>query len=510
MSQRQRRAKLSRRRWHSRATRNLSAAAVATSAALAVCGGADAAGAMASPVSGAAADTGSVAGSVPGATQVASVTPVTGVKPTISAPISLHGELFYGTAATGGGKLWESDGTPAGTKLIKQIKGRSDAAPTELTNVGGHLWFEADGELWKSSGTAASTVAVDIHVDPTALVDAGKTVFIETATGLWRSDGTPRTTTELKAIKLGKDPDLAAASGRVYFSHPTPTSRFQNADLWTSNGTAAGTKAVRQASFSHANKSLPAGPFLFSPDDLTTIKGHLFFIADVELVSGNSDDGEVGYSDLWEATGTSAKKIEPYGVDLTNVGGSLYFFDYDKPMNCVELDPMYQPGCGPSYTNTYSSGFALWDGTTPLFDFSPNTFGGTGPHHQYPPYTGQLTAVGSTLFFAANLGGPTQLWREDGGTEAGLANVGPLAPHNLVNVSGTLFFTGQEGTNPKQVYESNGEAPAQNGTDAGTFAVTSFPATTTTPGDLVNLGGSLFFTANDGSSTGYGLWTLTP
>uniref|UniRef100_UPI00056C1DDD hypothetical protein n=1 Tax=Microcystis aeruginosa TaxID=1126 RepID=UPI00056C1DDD len=65
-------------------------------------------------------------------------------------------------------ELWKSDGTAAGTVLVKDINpGSSSSYPGSLTAVGNTLFFTAyDGlggsgtELWKSDGTAAGTVLV--------------------------------------------------------------------------------------------------------------------------------------------------------------------------------------------------------------------------------------------------------------------------------------------------------------------------------------------------------------
>jgi hypothetical protein len=448
----------------------VSAAAVATSAALAVyvveAGAADAAG--------------------PTATQVASVAPVTGASPTISPPLDIKGVLFYGTAAPGGGKLWETNGTAP--KLLKTIKGKT-AAPTELTNVGGRLYFEADGELWKSNGTAAGTVAVDTHVDPTAMANANGTLFFETPTALWKTRGTQATTRKLKTMKLGAKSEVVAVNGSVYFTDPKSGFAYDAPDLWTSNGTSAGTKTVLQTGIDAGYAKYLR---LYDPTDLTNLNGQLFFEASTNRI-------KLSYTDMWKATAAKAATVVPYGTDLTNVNGSLYFFDYDKPDNCQYIDG--------GNSCSYSSGFALWKGSTALFNFDPKVSLGGG--YVYAPNVGQLTAVGGQLFFASNQSGTTQLWRTDG-TLSGLADVGALPPQDLTNVNGTLFFTANDGTDGPQIWESNGAAPAQDGTDAGTFSVTTFPPAKTAPNDLLNVGGTLYFTANGGSAGGYGLWKLTP
>src|SRR6516162_3250457 len=64
-----------------------------------------------------------------------------------------------------GNELWESNGTAAGTFLVKDINGTKNSGPYYPTNVNGTLFFGAfDGthgaELWESNGTAAGTFLV--------------------------------------------------------------------------------------------------------------------------------------------------------------------------------------------------------------------------------------------------------------------------------------------------------------------------------------------------------------
>jgi ELWxxDGT repeat protein len=70
---------------------------------------------------------------------------------------SVGGRLFFREyKATQGVELWSSDGTAAGTKLVKDINpGSANSTPLWLTNVAGKLFFEADDgthgrELWKA------------------------------------------------------------------------------------------------------------------------------------------------------------------------------------------------------------------------------------------------------------------------------------------------------------------------------------------------------------------------
>jgi ELWxxDGT repeat protein len=80
--------------------------------------------------------------------------------------VDVDGTLFFSAASTGGRGLWKSDGTQAGTVLIKEFEsGINSFAPSFLTNVQGTLYFVGDDDvhgpaLWKSDGTEAGTMLV--------------------------------------------------------------------------------------------------------------------------------------------------------------------------------------------------------------------------------------------------------------------------------------------------------------------------------------------------------------
>jgi ELWxxDGT repeat protein len=147
---------------------------------------------------------------------------------------------------THGSELWKSDGTPAGTVLLKDIRpGISSSTSTssfirsQITPVGDAVYFSAeDGttgqELWKSDGTEAGTVLVkDIWPGPFSqlgpLTAIGSVVVFSANDGasgqeLWLSDGTPEGTRQVADVALlgSSAPDgFRQAGPLLYFAATT-------------------------------------------------------------------------------------------------------------------------------------------------------------------------------------------------------------------------------------------------------------------------------------------------
>jgi ELWxxDGT repeat protein len=82
-----------------------------------------------------------------------------------------NGTLFFDADDNSGRTLWKTDGTTEGTKLVKKI-GPYGSSPEALTDVNGILYFTANAndysandtghgrELYRSDGTEAGTYLV--------------------------------------------------------------------------------------------------------------------------------------------------------------------------------------------------------------------------------------------------------------------------------------------------------------------------------------------------------------
>jgi ELWxxDGT repeat protein len=218
--------------------------------------------------------------------------------------------FFVATDGNTGRELWKSDGSAAGTTLVKDIHSQmtgataTDSFPMQLTAVGSTLFFTADDgntgrELWKSDGSAAGTTLVkDIHpgarhntpnsATPSDLVAVGGALLFWATDGSsgsepWRSDGSAAGTVRLPEIFpgcLGSTPQGIRVLGDLaWFYAPTPANGFE---LWQSDGTASGTVLAHE----------------FNPGPASSIDGETSFAMLGQSLITGADDGAHGM-ELW-------------------------------------------------------------------------------------------------------------------------------------------------------------------------------------------------------------------
>jgi len=234
------------------------------------------------------------------------------------------------SATINGRELWKTDGTEAGTVMVKDIyPGTSDSDPTGLVYTNGTLFFAAnDGingrELWKSDGTDAGTTLVkNIHSlsgsNPSNLVGNGSIIYFVADDGangaeLWKSDGTDAGTLMVKDINTSGNSDpasLIVLNGVLYF---TATNGSGGRELWKSDGTNGGTVLVKDINAVGGS----------DPVSLTILNGLLYFSA---------DNGTAG-RELWRTDGSSAGTTMVMDINtggssnptaLTRIGFKLFF-----------------------------------------------------------------------------------------------------------------------------------------------------------------------------------------
>jgi MYXO-CTERM domain-containing protein len=391
--------------------------------------------------------------------------------------------VFVGTDSAHGTELWTTDGTPGGTKLLRDIDPGPQSAfgvqnypivPSADGSVG--VFVANDGargaEPWRTDGTTAGTFPLADLVAGVASLQyyevarAGSSIFIagETDTGyvLAKTDGTVAGTSTVATVTATK---LAgAANGELYF--------LGTSGLWKSDGTPGGTVRV-----------CPACASIYI-SHLTTVGNNVFF--------SSGDFGHAG--ELWVSDGTPAgtQKLltNSSGPDeLVAVGNKLYFTDFN--------------------TSTGSSAYELWasDGTPAGTAFisavsKPPLIGGNST-----VTLDTITPVGSKVFFRGDdLTHGIELWTSDG------TGPGTMMVKDISTVSGGAlhYSSGPVAFGNGVIFDADdgvtGDEPwYSDGTPAGTVQLKDIVAGasgSSTESFFVD-GATAYFQAQQG------LWTTT-
>jgi ELWxxDGT repeat protein len=379
------------------------------------------------------------------------------------------GALFSAKQADGIGRVWITDGTGAGTRVISDPPVGTNTSPVIAllprsgTVVGGHVWVGRDDHGQHSGSTYAPLGTEPFVLDPTA-ADPGLALVADIATGTW--------TGGISGIRgNASNPDGFTAIGSSVFFRGS--SNTHGAEIFRSTGVGATLVS-----------DIRPGSSGSMPRELGVINGKLLFIA---------DDGTHGAE--WWAHDPVAGTTQML-LDINPGSGSC------EPGPQVNQLRTWVVMGGHAYFRASSgaAGRQLWRtdgtpaGTTLVKTINPS--GSAFPLVDNRPYG--MGVLGNRLLFAASDGSTgEELWTSDG-TSAGtvrLADIAPgsgsSSPYGHVVLGGWSYFSATNGTNGRELWRTDG-ALVQMVADAvpGSGGLN--------PCYLVRVGDELFFTGNDG------------
>ena len=423
--------------------------------------------------------------------------------------------LFWGDDGLTGCELWITDGTHAGTVLVKDIatgvagsgvpSGSYQGEFAVLPN--GRAVFAAEdashgAELWVTDGTSAGTMLLkDIATsccsgsDPRdfAVLPNGQAVFAADdgtrGRELWTTDGTSAGTMLLKDIATsccsGSDPrDFAVLpNGQAVFAADDGT---RGRELWTTDGTSAGTMLLKDIAtgvdgYGNLNESRIFG--------LTVVGANAYFWA---------NDGVNG-DEPWVTDGTSASTT--LVADINNSGDSSPYAESSSQFIRFGDQVYFQASNG-------INGIELWStspvsgGARIVADIRPGSGGSLG----------SVNAIMNCRCERAknfvSLNGRLVFWAYDGSSVSQLWAMGdfPGPPQNVAVDSVTLTSASISWSPPSLV-----------GTGVTSYTVRSNPggytcSTTTLSCTVTGLTTNAFytFTVVATGATGGGLPTTSP
>ena len=421
-----------------------------------------------------------------------------------AAPPVLSSMLFAADDGVHGIELWKSDGTGAGTALVKDINttatlhsfpgGSGTPLPTEFAFLNGTWFFSADDgvsgvELWKSDGTERGTVQVkDININPNSSASSsprGVTVFNNalyfsaddggSGRELWRTDGTEGGTVQVKDIAPGSGfiggiqvPLSSSPSGFTVFNNAlyfAADDGVHGVELWKTDGTGTGTVLVKDINPGTGASSSPRG--------FTVFNNALYFAA---------DDGVHGV-ELWKTDGTGTGTVLVKDINPTagsspsgfTVFNNALYFSADDGVFGVEL-----------WKTDVAGSTVLVKDINPTADSTPSGF----------------KVFNNALYFSASDGAAgAELWKTDGtGSTVRLGAVSLVSGLTVFNNG--LYFSASDGVAGIELWKSDG-------TPGGTVQVkdinSTSPGASSSPMAFTVLNNALLFSADDGV-TGRELW----
>ena len=440
-------------------------------------------------------------------------------------PFAVHGSRIFFAASDGtvGYELWATDGTEAGTVLVKDLNNQGSSVPRSFRSFGGKVFFSAEDsmkgrELWASDGTTDGTQLVkDVLFGPSSsnpfdLTVAGDRLFFiaRDANGskLWNTDGTAAGTLVVKSAVTSATPSLAALGNKVLF---WARDSAHGSEPWITDGTEAGTFLLADLNPGEWDS---LSPDFFLLDRWIAAGGSIYFRAATHPVTFAQEvfktDGTPGGTRRLKKIGQESlfvpllQGVLPGPRPMTDLGGTLIFAGLDAALKSDgtaagtsflsypgfwtprELTPLGGQVVFPGF---FSYGYMLWstNGTNLLpvgnemSEFTNN-----------PPRW--LTRVGDSVYYTTTIFSSFPQLAVTNGSENEYL-LGPSGPAWLAPLGSLLLFRG------------DAELWKSDGTDAGTVQVKDIRPGEgySLPSQLIPAGSVVLFSADDGAA-GRELW----
>ena len=415
--------------------------------------------------------------------------PIKGVPGTITSGTALDNNFLFtvnageGFSGTDQVELWFSDGTTDGTTKLRELGpwdffGNNvqvdylDVDGMQLLTVTQQLESDTVASLWTSDGTVAGTAPYAegfTGVLENAIHDLaelnGDYFFtsrrgIDSPLNLWKTDPVAKT---VESIKSFNEPSVAdfdtgifsvatTVGDSLYFRANDGISDYE---LWTSDGTEAGTRLVRDINpNASSDPTIPGGS---SATVLADVNGNAYFLANDGTGSG-----------LWRTDGTTentekVSEVEGTVEGAVALGDTLYYatggnntlWAANATGNSMVTDLPGRPIRATDEFETFiavgerflfslddgQNGAELWisdgsvEGTALAVDANSAPGASSTPLH--------LTASDEQLLFLANDGDGIDIWSLDLQSVGGTSNVvlpGDIDANGEVNFSDFLAF----------------------------------------------------------------------
>lgn len=303
-----------------------------------------------------------------------------------------------------GKEFWITDGTDAGTHVIKDVNPNGgDGVSGNGLVVSSNLYFDGNDpdhgiELWKTDGTEEGTVLVkDINPGtassrPSSFAALNESVIFSASTPdhgteVWISDGTETGTQLLKDLVAGSDSShathFASLGDVVVFAAFEEANGWQ---LWKTDGTSEGTTLVRDLSSSTSKADAPKAFFsvgskaYFAFDD--GIHGNELWSTDgtdtgtvvFDLAEGAESSNPSVFTDVFGVLYFNANQ-QLWRTNGTEIGTSM-IADFEPIEIIGDNNVVYFIGAHPEYgIELFKSDFTKLDQTVTLTQIEDKLFG---------------------------------------------------------------------------------------------------------------------------------------